>query len=69
MRGRIRAALSALLCLALCLGTARAAEGRDLTEQEALASSRAWASSWGWGRGRTAPPTSPWTAPSPGRRR
>ena len=37
MRGRIRAALSALLCLALCLGTAGAAEGRDLTEQEALA--------------------------------
>ena len=29
--------LSALLCLALCLGAAGAAEGRDLTEQEALA--------------------------------
>ena len=29
--------LSALLCLLLCLGAAGAAEGRDLTEQEALA--------------------------------
>ena len=37
MRGKIRAVLSVLLCLALCLGAAGAAEGRDLTEQEALA--------------------------------
>ena len=37
MRGRMRAGLSILLCLLLCLGTVCAAEGRDLTEQEALA--------------------------------
>ena len=37
MRGKLRAGLSALLCLMLCLGAVWAAEGRDLTEQEALA--------------------------------
>ena len=37
MRGKIRVALSALLCLALCLSAAGAAEGRDLTSQEGQA--------------------------------
>ena len=37
MRGKIRTILSALICLGLCLSAAGAAEGRDLTEQEALA--------------------------------
>ena len=37
MRGRIRAVLSALLCLLLCLSAAGAAEGRDLTSQEGQA--------------------------------
>ena len=37
MKKAMLAVLSALLCLALCLGAAGAAEGRDLTEQEALA--------------------------------
>ena len=37
MRGKMRAGLSVLLCLLLCLGAAGAAEGRDLTEQETLA--------------------------------
>ena len=37
MRGRIRAVLSALLCLALCLGTAGAAEDGDLGRQRGQA--------------------------------
>ena len=37
MRGKIRAMLSALLCLALCLGSVGAAESRDLTSQEGQA--------------------------------
>lgn len=37
MRGKIRAMLSTLLCLALCLGSVGAAEGRDLTAQEGQA--------------------------------
>ena len=37
MRGKIRAVLSALLCLLLCLSAAGAAEGRDLTSQEGQA--------------------------------
>ena len=37
MRGKIRAALSLLLCLAFCLGAAGAAEGRDLSRQEGQA--------------------------------
>ena len=37
MKGKIRAALSALLCLALCLSAAGAAEGRDLSRQEGQA--------------------------------
>ena len=37
MRGKMRAGLSVLLCLLLCLGAVCAAEGRDVTEQEALA--------------------------------
>ena len=37
MKKAMLAVLSALLCLALCLGAAGAAEGRDLTEQEVLA--------------------------------
>ena len=37
MRGKIRAMLSALLCLALCLGSVGAAGSRDLTSQEGQA--------------------------------
>ena len=37
MRGKIRAGLSALLCLALCLSAAGAAGSRDLTSQEGQA--------------------------------
>ena len=37
MNGKMRAGLSLLLCLVLCLGTAGAAESRDLTSQEGQA--------------------------------